>query len=166
LDSTSGEIKLVILFHMLSYSANNNRRAYYVLHHIKTLVDNKPLIKKLKSHESEILHIKPANPTRPQYIGSDLHFSCGFEVKSFDWGDNHVSVHLKNDYKKKGSIFVYLSESKGLDKAAVTVNSKHVYFEVVARPSIGKNCDGRVLRVKTEIEGTGVESDGLVSIRW
>lgn len=134
---------------------------------LKTLVDNNPLIKKLKPHETEIFHIKPAEPTRPQYIGSDLHFSCGFEVDLFDWSDRHVTVCLKNDYKKKGSIFVYLPERKTLDKAAITVNGKAAgHVEIVARPSIGEHC-GRVLRVYIEIEGSGVNhDDGLVSIRW
>jgi hypothetical protein len=94
---------------------------------VKTLVDNSPLIKKLTPHETEIFHIKPADPTRPQYIGSNLHFSCGFEVATFDWGDHHVKVCLKNDYKKKGAVYVhvYLPESKGLDNALEAWSCRH-----------------------------------------
>ncbi|KAL7540605.1 hypothetical protein ACHAXR_010246 [Thalassiosira sp. AJA248-18] len=131
----------------------------------QTLVDNNPLIKKLKPHETEIFHLKAAEPTRPQYIGSDLHFSCGFEVASFDWSvRDHVRVCLKNDYKRKGSIFVYLPESKGLDKAAITVNGAPAQVEIVARPSFGDGCEGRVIRVDVTIEGSGVKGDGVVLI--
>ena len=134
---------------------------------MQTLSDNSPPIKKLKPHESEIFHIKPAEPNSPQYIGSDLHFSCGFEVKAFDWGERHVNVSLKNDYKKKGSIFVYIPESKGLDKAIVEVNDdESSQFEIVAKPSFGGNLCGRVLQVNIEIEGSGTKNDGLVSIHW
>jgi len=125
----------------------------------QSLVDNSPLIKKLKPHETEILHIKPADPTRPQYIGSNLHFSCGFEVESFDWSANHFSVCLKNDYEKKGSIFVYIPEPD------FTATGKAGHVEIVARPSIGDNCNGIVLRVDVEIQGSGDE-DGLVVIHW
>ncbi len=130
---------------------------------VKTLLDNNPLVKKLKPHATEIFHIKPADPTRPQYIGSDLHFSCGFEVDAFDRSDRHVKVYLKNDYKRQGSIFLYLPESDGLNRAAVMVNGKPGIVEIVARPSMGENCVGRVLRVYVE---TGPNEDGLVSILW
>ena len=120
----------------------------------------------LKRHETEIFHIKPADPYRPQYIGSDLHFSCGFEVDSFDWSDHHVKVVLKNDFHKKGSIFLYIPESDQLNNALVNVNGKPGCFTIAARPSMEKNCGGRVLRVYVEIEGSNNNEDGLVSIRW
>ncbi|KAL9190710.1 hypothetical protein ACHAXT_000416 [Thalassiosira profunda] len=148
-------------FHVFSFWASE-----YVWIPHQTLVDNSPLIKKLSPHETEIFHIKPANPTRPQYIGSDLHFSCGFEVVSFDWSARHVEVRLKNDYKKKGSIYVYIPKSEGLHKAAVTVNGDPGELEVVAKPSIGKAGEGRVLRVPIEIKGTKGDGDGMVSISW
>jgi hypothetical protein len=136
-----------------------------VLCSTQTLMENSPLIKKLRPHATDIFHIKPANPARPQYIGSNLHFSCGFEVARFEWSGRHVSVRLKHTHKKTGFVVVYLPERKGLDAAVVAVNDKAGSFEIVARPSIG-GIHGRVLRVHAEIEGSGVESDGLVSIRW
>jgi hypothetical protein len=66
----------------------------------QTLEGNNPLIKKIKPHATEIFHIMPAEPSRAQYIGSDLHFSCGFKANSFDWSNRHVKICLKNDYKK------------------------------------------------------------------
>ena len=61
---------------------------------------------------------------------------------------------------------MYLPERKGLDKASVAVDGKPGIVEIVARPSIGEHHNGRVLRVYTEIKGSGVENDGLVSISW
>ncbi len=70
---------------------------------------------------------------------------------------------MKNDYKKQGSIFLYIPERDGLDRAAVTVNGKPGRVEIVARPSMGESCGGRVLRVYV---GTGPNEDGVVSIIW
>jgi len=95
-----------------------------------------------------------------------LHFSCGFEVKSFDWDHRSATVALKNDYKKKGSVFVYLPESKGLDNVVINVNGKPGRADIVAKPSLGESYHGRVLRVYTEIKGSGVKHDGLVSMSW
>ncbi|KAL7550061.1 hypothetical protein ACHAWF_013296 [Thalassiosira exigua] len=158
-DSTPGEMS-EYGFHVFSFWASE-----YVWIPHQTLVENNPLRKQLEPHETEIFHIKPANPTRPQYIGSDLHFSCGFEVKSFDWGDRHVNIALKNDYKKEGSIFVYLPERKGLDKADVAVNGNPGIVEIVARPSIGDGHDGRVMRIHVEMQGSATD-DGIITIRW
>ena len=149
-------------FHVFSFWSSS-----YVWIPHQTLVDNNPLIKKLQPHQTEVFHIKPADPTRPQYIGSDLHFSCGFEVSSFDWSDHHVFVTLKNEYKRTGSIFVYLPERNGVDKAVFTVNGKPgSRVDIVAKPSIGENCEGRVVRVYVDIEASGADEDGNVSIRW
>lgn len=150
-------------FHVFSFWSSE-----YVWISHQALSDNSPLIKKLEPHETEIFHIKPAQPNRPQYIGSDLHFSCGFEVDLFDWSNNSVKVQLKNDYKKKGSIFVYIPESKGLDRSVVVkVNDNETgNYDTVARPSMGDNCAGRVLRVYIEIEGSGAKNDGFVFIKW
>ena len=97
-----------------------------------------------------------------------MHFSCGFEVDTFDCSDNSVKVKLKNGYKKKGSIFLYIPESKGLDiSVVVKVNdNKPGNYDTVAKPSMGDNRAGRVLRAYIEIEGSGAKNDGLVSINW
>ncbi|KAL3798082.1 hypothetical protein ACHAW5_010295 [Stephanodiscus triporus] len=157
-DSSSPREILEHGFHVFSFWSSE-----YVWIPHRTLEDNDPLIKKLKPHATEIFHIKPAEPSRAQYIGSDLHFSCGFEVDSFDWSDRHVKICLKNDYKKRGSIFLYVPECDGLNSAAVTVSGKPGRVEIVARPIMGENCGGRVLRVNV---GTGENADGVVSILW
>jgi len=129
----------------------------------ETLVDNSPLVKKLESHQTEIFHIKPADPTSCQYIGSDLHFSCGFEVASFEAGAKRVLIELKNNYAKKGSVYLYLPDGKKFYNATVEVNGTASSMEVIARPTLGGN-DGVVVRIPVVITGTGEGKDGVVSI--
>lgn len=138
-------------------------------------MDKDPLIKRLAPHETEIFHIKPANPTRPQYIGSDLHFSCGFEVHSFEWGSSFVKISLKNDYEKSGSVFIYIPESasagKSLDDMYATVNGEASRAEVVARPAINNdkskdNHPGRVVKIRVYTNGGQEETDGKIEISW
>jgi len=142
---------------------------------LKTLLDKDPLIKRLAPHETEIFHFKPANPTRPQYIGSDLHFSCGFEVQSFEWGSSFINISLKNEYEKSGSIFLFIPETDGnrnaLDSIDATVNGEAIGVEVVARPIIndGKTKNsraGRVIKVRVNIAGLKEQSDGKIEISW
>ena len=169
MDTTSGKIHVILPLAFSAHLYHPHQRdlillsVHFPIVAAKTLLDNDPLIKKLKPHATEIFHIKPAEPNRPQYIGSDLHYSCGFEVDSFDWGDCHVGISLKNDYKKRGSIFLYIPERDGLDRATVTVNGKPGRVEIVARPLMGENCGGRVVRVYV---GIGPNEDGVVSIIW
>ena len=113
-----------------------------------------------------------------------MHFSCGFEVQSFEWSDHHVLICLKNEYAKTGSIFVYLPEANGfeggelavggrLDNVTVTVNGKPCCPEILARPSICLHRNeiityycGRVLRVRVTIEASGLSGDGIISFSW
>lgn len=136
---------------------------------LQTLDNKDPLIKRLAPHETEIFHIKPANPTRPQYIGSDLHFSCGFEVNFFEWDDSSVKLSLKNDYEKSGSVFLYLPESD--NQIAATVNGQSSQVEIVAKPAIhndkSNECNvGRIVKVKVHIAGSQTDSDGKIEISW
>ncbi|KAK1743772.1 alpha-galactosidase [Skeletonema marinoi] len=110
----------------------------------ETLVDNSPLVKKLD------------DPTSCQYIGSDLHFSCGFEVSSFVAGEKRVLIELKNNYAKKGSVYLYLPVGKKFDNATVEVNGAEGSMEIIARPTLGGN-EGVVVRVPVVIKGTGEE---------
>ncbi len=145
---------------------------------LKTLVCNHPLVKMLAPHETEIFHIKPANPTRPQYIGSDLHFSCGFEVRNFEWSERIVKIQLKNDYEKKGSIFVFLPGGSVVDegklrKCSISVNGEVTTdWHVIANPKIGMHSEGshepthyyygKVIKVQVSIAGSGEDGDGIV----
>lgn len=145
-------------YHMFSFWSSE-----YVWIPHQTLVDNSPLVKKLESHQTEIFHIKPADPTSCQYIGSDLHFSCGFEVASFDAKENSVLVHLKNKYAKTGSIYLYLPSGKKFDNASVELNGVPGQMDIIARPTI-EGHEGLVVRVPVAIKGTGEQDDGVISI--
>ncbi|KAL7439918.1 hypothetical protein ACHAXM_006943 [Skeletonema potamos] len=150
--------KLESGYHVFSFWSSE-----YVWIPHETLVDNRPLVKKLESHQTEIFHIKPADPTSCQYIGSDLHFSCGFEVASFEAEEKRVLVHLKNNYAKKGSVYLYLPGGKNFENAAVKVNGAGGHMEIIARPPLGEK-EGLVVRVPVVIKGTGEENDGVISI--
>lgn len=145
-------------YHLFSFWASE-----YVWISHQALVDNSPLVKKLESHQTEIFHIKPADPTSCQYIGSDLHFSCGFEVASFDAKEKSVLVHFKNSYTKKGYVYLYLPDGRNFDGATVIVNGAPGQMDIIARPTLGEH-KGMVVRVPVVIKGTGEEHDGVVSI--
>ena len=66
------------------------------------------LSKRLGSHESEIFHVKCVADKLPEYIGSDIHFSCGYEVASFKGTRDYVEVQLKTENKRDGFIFIFL----------------------------------------------------------
>lgn len=67
--------------------------------------------RKLNAHETEIFHVKAVTPETPQYIGSDLHFSCGKEVRSFRvLSNNIVLISLDTTYHRMGHIFVYIPQ--------------------------------------------------------
>ena len=144
-------------YHVFSFWASE-----YVWIPHETLVDNSPLVKKLESHQTEIFHIKPADPTSCQYIGSDLHFSCGFEVASFEAEEKRVLIQLKTNYAKKGSVYLFLP-GKNFDNATVEVNGVAGLMEIIARPTIAEH-KGLVVRIPVVIKGTGKENDGVVSI--
>lgn len=65
------------------------------------------LSKFLGVHQTEIFVIRPVEKG-PHYIGSNLHFTCGLEVKSVRKMENGLEVILKNDYERSGSLFLYL----------------------------------------------------------
>jgi len=148
----------------------------------QALVGNDPLVKKLAPHETEIFHIKPANPTRPQYIGSDLHFSCGFEVQNFEWSERSVKIELKNEYEKKGSIFVYLPGGRGdgekkLENLSITVNGTVTPdWCVIAKPKIGVHSagspkpthyyHGNIVKVQVSVAGSSGDGDGIVHFNF
>ena len=56
------------------------------------LSSEQPQSKRLDSHETEIFHIKRVSPEYPQYVGSDLHFSCCKEIFRFDATKNTVNM--------------------------------------------------------------------------
>jgi len=40
---------------------------------------------RIPPHSARLFAVRPVKADRPQYLGSDVHFSCGMEVESFKW---------------------------------------------------------------------------------
>jgi len=131
----------------------------------------------LGPHETEIFHIRPVTPNLPQYVGSDIHFSCGHEVSSFTIHPDpkhQVDIQLKSNLNRVGHIYIYVP----------VVDTSHVQMTMGGRTpvrwtvvgnvpstlpggSIGASqCIGRILRIMVVVHGDGSEGDGLVTVEY
>jgi len=128
-----------------------------------------PISQRLHTHETEIFHIKKVTPGKPQYVGSDLHFSCGHEVLSFDTTEkNKVKINLKTELSRVGHVFLFIP----------TVDTSHVNVSVAGKPSrwsvIGNvpddvgpsHCCGRIIRLMVVIHSDKSEKDGEVVVDY
>jgi hypothetical protein len=128
------------------------------------------LSKKLKAHETEIFHLRAVTPNVPQYIGSDIHFSCGQEVQTFVAKRNRVNISLKSYHSRKGHIFLYIPRHDVSDIVA-SANGKRTPFRVIANtpgPNVGRgrSCIGRIISIPVEVRGDGSKMDGLVELTF
>lgn len=154
-----------------SYSSGNDTPSYETL----------TLSKRLLAHETEIFHIKPVSSLKlPQYIGSDLHFSCGYEVKSFSATSTEATLCLKNNWSRTGSVFVFVPRTNVdtggvvvVKVSGVPVQRKYGGWEVVAntpgRQGNDNNrtvCVGRIVRIWVVVHGDESMHDGVVSIQF
>jgi len=127
------------------------------------------LSKKLGSHESEIFHVKKVSVDLPQYIGSDLHFTCGCEISSFVFVDKTLVVQLNNEFRRAGFIYVYIPTSQP-SVQRVKVNDDDGRVDCITRvPCILPNRNngsfsGLVLRIWVVIHAKGTVPDGRVEI--
>jgi Melibiase len=128
-----------------------------------------PITRRLLAHETEIFHIRKVTPGKPQYVGSDLHFSCGHEVLSFDDSEkNRVAIALKTELSRVGHLFLFIP----------IVDTSHVQVSVAGSPSrwsvIGNvpdedgspHCCGRIIRVMVVVHGDRSERDGEVVVDY
>mmetsp|Transcript_45926 Transcript_45926/g.112035 ORF Transcript_45926/g.112035 Transcript_45926/m.112035 type:complete len:1256 (+) Transcript_45926:70-3837(+) len=128
-----------------------------------------PITRRLRAHETEIFHIRKVKPGKPQYVGSDLHFSCGHEVLSFVTTEqNRVTVCLKTELGRVGHIFLYIP----------VVDTSHVQCSVAGKPArwsvVGNvpdedgtaHCCGRIVRVMVVVHADKSENDGKVTIEY
>ena len=132
--------------------------------------DDKAVVRKLGSHETEILHIKPVTPEKPQYIGSDLHFTCGREINQYLLSENRVSISLETVLRRRGSITLFLP-CQSTERFKVTVNGERSRFTILANtPTISSNGSpqlaGRVIRVPVVVYGDGRDGDGVIKIEY
>lgn len=128
-----------------------------------------PITRRLLAHETEIFHIRKVTPGRPQYVGSDLHFSCGHEVLSFDDSEkNRVKIALKTELSRVGHLFLFIP----------VVDTSHVQVFVAGSPSrwsvIGNvpdedgspHCCGRIVRVMVVVHSDRSDGDGEVIVNY
>lgn len=130
---------------------------------------NRDLIsRRMAPHSTEIFHIRPVTRGIPQYVGSDLHFSCGYEVLSFEQGanPNKVRIQLKTDLNRIGHVYLFVP----------TVDTSHLRVTVAGEPGrwsvFGNtpkeggptNCCGRIIRIKVIIHANGSKGDGEISV--
>jgi alpha-galactosidase len=128
------------------------------------------LSRRLGAHETEIFHVRPVTPGVPQYVGSDLHFSCGHEVLTFTTHQNKVSIQLKTDLNRVGHVYLFVP----------TVDTSHVRVVVAGQPGrwsvVGNtpetvdgrpaHCCGRILRVMVVVHGNGSDQDGAIAVDY
>jgi Melibiase len=128
-----------------------------------------PISRRLQSHDTEIFHIRKVIPGKPQYVGSDLHFSCGHEVLNFDATEqNRVTICLKTELARVGHIFLFIP----------VVDTSHVQCFMAGTPcrwSVFGNvpdedgtarCCGRIIRVMVIIHADKSERDGQVAVEF
>jgi len=123
---------------------------------------------KLGPHATEIFHIKPVIPDEPQYIGSDMHFSCGQELILFRPDYNTLDLWLNTTYHRSGNIFVFVPRVSP-SNIRVTVHGKTGRWTTVGNtPSINENGSprlaGRVITIPVTVQADGSEDDGYVKI--
>jgi alpha-galactosidase len=122
--------------------------------------------KKLNPHETEVFHIKQVTPDEAQYIGSDIHFSCGREVLLFHKTEHKVLIRLKTEYRRDGHIFVFLPVTNTAN-VRVTVNGTKGSWGIAGNvPNAGKHLVGRVIRVAVLVHGDGRPHDGEIIIEF
>lgn len=130
----------------------------------------RPLLSKLLGpHETEIFHIKPVTPNNPQYLGSDIHFSCGQEVDLFKATKHQLAIHLRTEYHRVGHIFVFVPVTN-TGQVKTTCGAEPCRWTVVGNTP--QNNDGRgpsavlgrVLQVAVVCHGDGRDMDGTVVV--
>jgi hypothetical protein len=129
-----------------------------------------PISQRLLSHETEIFHIRKVTPGVPQYVGSDLHFSCGHEVLSFDTSERHrVKIALKTELSRVGHIFLFVP----------TLDTSHIQVSMAGKPTRwcvvgnvpekedgGSHCCGRIVRAMVVVHSDGSDGDGEIIVDY
>ena len=119
-------------------------------------------------HETEIYHIKEVTPDQPQYIGSNLHFSCGKEVRSFQISASQVNIYLDTTYYRVGQVFVFIPRTS-TSHLRVSVNGEPSRCDAVGNtPKVSDNGSprlvGRVVAIPVTVYADGRDNDGAIQI--
>lgn len=123
--------------------------------------------KKLGPHESEIFHMKPVSHSHLQFVGSELHFTCGYEVEYFSSSEKMITMQFKNETKRSGFAYFYIPRCT--EDINVKMGGMTVKAEVVTKlPKIQRNTEtygGQIIRVWVSIHGSNSKHDGEVSLK-
>jgi hypothetical protein len=126
------------------------------------------LKKQLKVHQTEIFHIKSVNPRLPEYIGSNIHFSCGYEVSKIEKTVDQIQVHLRKRLSRVGHVYIFIPRPK-VDEVEVFVSGNSTKFEAIANTPNSqhqKKLVGRVIRFEIAIRGDGSANDGEIVVKF
>lgn len=126
------------------------------------------LRKLLQSHETEIFHLKAVNPTVPEYLGSTIHFSCGYEVTKVEKLSDQISIHLRQSFYRLGHVFVYIPK-QNLEDVHVTVSGETAEFDAHGNTPDAENerkLIGRVIRFTAIVRADGSSDDGKIKVQF
>ncbi|KAG7367413.1 alpha-galactosidase [Nitzschia inconspicua] len=157
-------------FHVFAFWSNRYRWISVKENETTDSLKPYPISQRLLSHETEIFHIRKVTPGKPQYVGSDLHFSCGHEVLSFDASEQHrVKISLKTELSRVGHVFLFVP----------TVDTNHIQVSVAGKPTRwsvvgnvpenedgGSHCCGRIVRAMVVVHSDGSDSDGEIVVDY
>ena len=137
--------------------------------------DPYPIKQRMLAHETEIFHIRKVTPSKPQYIGSDIHFSCGYEVMSFDTSSspngNNVAIRLKTELKRVGHVFLFIP-IVDTSHVNVTLAGKSAPWSVICnvpdehKEGVISVCCGRIIRITVIVNADGSEKDGELHVDY
>jgi len=125
--------------------------------------------KNLGPHESEIFHLKPVH-NKVQFIGSDLHFSCGFEVDMMISDSDYTTIKMKKLTRQSGHIYVSVPLRQH-QKIEVKTSGDLYTAHYMARVSLkdgGLLCPQLnifVYRIPVTVNLNGCPEDGIVAIK-
>ncbi len=130
------------------------------------------LSKRLFAHESEIFHVKAVKPNEPQYIGSDIHFSCGYEIKQFTLAPHTMVIKFKNYYKRSGFIYIYVPFHGNKREVQILFdNEEQVPSIMCSIPFLNDDGSslhnaGRVMKIWVEIPGNCDEDKAILTVTY
>lgn len=133
--------------------------------------DHYPISRKFLAHETEIFHIRKVTPLKPQYIGSDLHFSCGHEVLVFHVSpeENNVIIYLKTELNRAGNVFLFIPRVD-MSHVRVTMAGNPTPWEVICtvpnEDSSPSHSCGRIIRVMVTVQADGSSDDGEIGVYY
>ncbi len=130
-----------------------------------------PISQQLLAHETEIFHIRKVTPSKPQYVGSDIHFSCGYEVSSFYTSLSKVTIRLKHEFKRVGHVYLFIPVVD-TSHVEVTVAGKSTRWSVICsvpddrEEGVISHCCGRIIRISVAVKADGSEKDGEIVVNY